>query len=277
MIFGVIPKTDWKQGGWSTDDIVHSRCQERISIIIPALNEAARLAACLPASSNDVEVIVADGGSRDGTPQAAEARGWRVCLSEPGRAKQMNAGAELASGEILLFLHADTRLPENFAVHVHRILANPDFIAGAFRLRIDSELRGIRAIETLANWRSIHWQMPYGDQAIFLRAERFRAIGGFPYLPIMEDVELIRRLRKQGRIGIAPVPAVTSARRWVEKGLWKTTLHNQAYLAAYYLGVPPSRIRDWYDGGKRSQVRWKEQSQKTGHMRENTWGVRHGR
>ena len=218
----------------------------KVSIIIPTWNEASTLHACLPAASADVEVIVADGGSRDGTVEVAEARGCKVCITAPGRARQMNAGAEIASGDIFVFLHADTRLPGNFVVHVRRILSEPNTVAGAFRLQIDSRLRRIRLIERLANWRSVHWQMPYGDQAIFLRAKDFGADGGFPDLPIMEDVELIRRLRKRGRIRTAPVPVVTSARRWEEWGVWKTMLLNQACIAAYYWGISPSRIRDWY-------------------------------
>ncbi|MBI4463613.1 MAG: TIGR04283 family arsenosugar biosynthesis glycosyltransferase [Acidobacteria bacterium] len=221
-----------------------------ISIIIPTLNMASTLHACLPSASNDVEVIVADGGSRDGTTDLAMANGWRVCTSPPGRARQMNAGAAIAAGDIFLFLHADTRLPEDFADHVCAILAEPNNIAGAFRLQIASAMRGIRLIERLANWRSVRWQMPYGDQALFLRAKDFEAVGGFPDLPIMEDVELVRHLRKRGRIRIAPAPVLTSARRWEEMGVWKTTVINQTCVAAYYLGVSPTLIHGWYYGAK---------------------------
>ncbi|OFV98723.1 MAG: hypothetical protein A3H94_05460 [Acidobacteria bacterium RIFCSPLOWO2_02_FULL_60_20] len=248
----------------------------KISVIIPTLNEAATLAKCLPARSKDVEVIVVDGVSCDGTTEVAAAEGCKVCVSAPGRARQMNAGAKIASGEIFLFLHADTRLPEDWPVYVHRTLSEPGIVAGAFRLKMDAPMRGLRMIERMANWRSACWQLPFGDQAIFLRADGFRAVGGFPEVPIMEDVELIRRLRKQGRIGIAPVPVVTSARRWVKKGVWKTTLLNQAYLAAYYLGVPPSRIHDWYYGGNGSRVRRKEQTHKAEPVASSGWSPRHG-
>ncbi|MBI1955732.1 MAG: TIGR04283 family arsenosugar biosynthesis glycosyltransferase [Acidobacteria bacterium] len=248
----------------------------KISVIIPTLNEAATLAKCLPARSKDVEVIVVDGVSCDGTTEVAAAEGCKVCVSAPGRARQMNAGARIASGEIFLFLHADTRLPEDFALHVHGILSEPGIVTGAFLFRVDSPLRQMRIIERVANWRSHRLQMPFGDQAIFLRAYDFRAVGGFPDLPIMEDVELIRRLRKQGRIGIAPVPVVTSARRWVEKGLWKTTLLNQVLLAAYFLGVPPSRIRDWYYGGNGSRARREEQTHKAESVASSGWSPRHG-
>ena len=231
--------------------------QGRISVIIPTLNEATNLPTCLPARFKDVEVIVADGGSRDGTIDVAIAKGWRVCPSALGRAKQMNAGAGMASGDIFLFLHADTRLPEDFALHVRRILSKPDIIAGAFRLRIDAPMRKLRIMERLANWRSACLQMPYGDQAIFLRAEQFRAVGGFPDLPIMEDFEFVRRLRKRGRIATAPVPVITSSRRWEEKGVWRTTLINQICIVGYCLGVAPSRIHRWYDGNRGPSLREK--------------------
>lgn len=247
----------------------------KISIIIPTLNEATTLAACLPATSNDVEVIVADGGSQDGTTEVAVAKGCKVCVSASCRGRQMNAGAGIASGEIFLFLHADTRLPEDFAVHVRAILADRRNVAGAFRLQIDSPMLGIRLIERLANWRSVYRHMPYGDQAIFLKADIFRAIGRFPDLPIMEEVELVRRLKKRGQVGIAPVPVITSARRWVKKGLWKTTLLNQVYLAAYYLGVPPAHIHDWYHGENGSRVRREEANHTAGQITMSGWSPGH--
>ena len=228
--------------------MIQSAAAARISVIIPNLNEAGLLGKCVPAGWNDGEVIVADGGSRDGSAEAAAAQGWKVCRSAPNRAGQMNAGAGIACGDIFLFLHADTRLPGDFAVHVRRILSEPGVIAGAFRLRVDTPARTMRLFERVANWRSARLHLPYGDQALFLKAERFRAAGGFAELPILEDVELVRRLRRHGRIVIAPVPIITSARRWETIGLWKTSLLNQACVAAYFLGVPTSRIYEWYYG-----------------------------
>lgn len=222
----------------------------KISVIIATLNEAANLPYCLPErlEQSDVEVIVADGGSCDETPDIAIGKGWKVCRSATGRSAQMNEGAKLASGNVLLFLHGDTKLPNDFVNQILRVLSEPNVVAGAFRLGITNPTFGMKIIERLANWRSVQLQMPYGDQAIFLSAEEFLAIGGFSDIPIMEDVELIRRLRKRGRIRIASASVQTSSRRWEKLGLWKTTAMNQACILAYYVGVSPRRIHRWYYG-----------------------------
>jgi rSAM/selenodomain-associated transferase 2 len=224
----------------------------KVTVIIPTLNEAATIAATITSaqSASDVEVIIADGGSRDDTVERARSCGAQVLSTSAGRAEQMNAGATAAKGDILLFLHADTCLPERFDECVREALSRPDVVAGAFRLRFDSPRWGLRVIEWLANWRSTRLHMPYGDQAIFLRAETFHDIGGFPDIPVMEDFELMRRLRRRGRIRIAPVSVVTSARRWTERGVLKTTLINQAMIIAYLLGVSPSRLARWYYGNQ---------------------------
>ena len=226
----------------------------RISIIIPTLNEAAYLGRTLEPlrDAAGVETIVVDAGSHDGTPQIAEARGCRVLTAPPGRAAQMNAGAAAATGSAVLFLHADTRLPQGFQQHIHATLARPGVVAGAFRLAIAGTMyswsaRGaLRLIQWAANLRARWLQMPYGDQAIFLTAETFRALGGFPDLPIMEDFELLRRLRGRGRIAIVPFPVSTSARRWNALGPLRTTWINQMVVLGYYLGVPPERLARWY-------------------------------
>jgi rSAM/selenodomain-associated transferase 2/rSAM/selenodomain-associated transferase 1 len=218
-----------------------------ISIIIPTLNEEENIAECLASTQNgsNVERIVVDGGSRDRTVEIALACGARVITSPAGRARQMNAGAKAASGDQLIFLHADTRLPEKFDGCIREILARPGIAAGAFEFRLDMSSRGLQIIERVANWRSRRLQMPYGDQAIFIRSALFRDIGGFPDMPIMEDFEFIRRLQKRGYIHTAPHPAITSARRWTMLGLWKTTLINELVVVAYYLGISPTRIRHW--------------------------------
>lgn len=225
-----------------------------ISIIIPALNEAANLAETLVTmrSFSTVEVIVVDGGSTDDTVIIAESFGAQVLLTQAGRARQMNAGAIEASGEVLLFLHADTRLPKDFDRYINSALAEPDVIAGAFRLELDGAQRGLRLIEKMANWRSHRLQMPYGDQAIFMRTEVFHRFGGFPPMPLMEDFELVRRLRKHGRIFIAPVPVISSARRWLKLGIFKTTCINQIIIAAYLAGASPERISRWYNYRRKS-------------------------
>jgi rSAM/selenodomain-associated transferase 2 len=223
------------------------RASACISIIIPARNEAAIIADTIRHALNGepAEVIVVDGGSADHTVGVARAAGARVMTAAPGRAVQLNAGAHAARGDTLLFLHADTRLPGDFATHVNAVLSAPDVVAGAFGFRLDAEGRVFRILESLVNWRSRRLGMPYGDQALFMSADTFRRVGGFAELPVMEDLELVRRLRRAGRLEIAQADALTSARRWVSEGVWRTTLRNQLYIAAYGLGVAPARIALW--------------------------------
>ncbi|MEQ9550891.1 MAG: TIGR04283 family arsenosugar biosynthesis glycosyltransferase [Coleofasciculus sp. G3-WIS-01] len=223
---------------------------ETISVIIPVLNEASTIGSVLERlmGTNNVDVIVVDGGSRDETVTVARSRNVQVISTPPGRACQMNAGAARATGDILLFLHADTRLPANFDCLVRQGLQEPQTIAGAFELRIDSQQFGLRLIERLVNWRSRFFSMPYGDQAIFLKATSFHRIGGFPNLPIMEDFEFIRRLKHQGQIAIVPASILTSGRRWERLGIIKTTFINQLIILGYFLGVSPDKLARWYRG-----------------------------
>lgn len=226
----------------------------KISIILPVLNEAATIEETLHRLRDifDIEAIVVDGGSRDETVAIAKRCGKTVGLSckvisaAAGRARQMNAGAVVATGDILLFLHADTHLPPKFDTLVRQALQHPNTIAGAFELRIDANLRGLRLIETMVNMRSRFFSMPYGDQGIFLKASTFHDLGGFPDLPIMEDFEFMVRLKRQGRIVILPVPVITSGRRWQKLGVVRTTLINQLIIAGYFLGVPPTQLVCWY-------------------------------
>ncbi|MGF2038128.1 MAG: TIGR04283 family arsenosugar biosynthesis glycosyltransferase [Nostoc sp. CmiVER01] len=220
----------------------------KISIIIPAINEAGNIKKAIATTQANlhIEVIVVDGGSSDDTVAIAQSLGVKIISSSPGRAVQMNRGAVAASGEILLFLHADTCLPTGFDDMVRTALQQPETVAGAFKLQIDASLLSLRWVELGVNLRSHFYQMPYGDQAIFLTKAAFQQIGGFPELFIMEDFELMRRLKRIGRIVIIPTPVVTSARRWLKKGVFKTTLLNQIVIIAYLLGVSPKRIRCWY-------------------------------
>lgn len=221
---------------------------ETISVIIPVLNEANTIGSILDrlVDTDNVEVIVVDGGSQDETVTVVRSRNVQVISTPPGRACQMNAGAARATGDILLFLHADTRLPANFDRLIRQALQEPQTIAGAFELRIDAQQFSLRLIERLVNWRSRFFSMPYGDQAIFLKATVFHTIGGFPNLPIMEDFEFIRRLQPQGRITIVPASVLTSGRRWERLGIIKTTLINQLIIIGYFGGLSPDKLAQWY-------------------------------
>ena len=222
----------------------------RMSVVIPTLNEEEHLEATLESVTRepDIEVIVVDGGSSDRTAELALARGARLLTTTAQRARQMNAGAAAASAPVLLFLHGDTRLPPGFSGRALELLAGRGTAAGAFRLAVAGPGWGLRAIEGLANARSRLLHLPYGDQALFVTAELFRRAGGFPDLPIMEDVVFIRRLRRAGRIAIAPCSALTSDRRWRRRGILRTTLVNQAVLTGFFLGVDPARLAGWYRG-----------------------------
>jgi uncharacterized protein len=228
----------------------------QISVIIPVLNEAKALPVALASAARaaHVEIIVVDGGSDDQTIAIAQSHGVNVLVSAAGRAQQMNAGAAVATGEILLFLHADTQLPSGYDQMIRATLhpeqsANVP-IAGAFTLQIDAPLWSLRLVEWGVYCRSWLLQLPYGDQAIFLNAETFHKLGGFPELPIMEDFELICQLRRLGSIKILPAPVVSSARRWLKKGVFQTTLINQIIIIGYLLGLSPQRLGTLYRQGK---------------------------
>ena len=221
---------------------------EKISIVIPVLNEAIAIRAVLAQvlDTPNVEAIVVDGGSKDDTVAIAQTMGVKVLDTTTGRARQMNAGAAVATGDILLFLHADTQLPPNFDRFIRQALQKPGTVAGAFELQIDAQLRGVKIIEKIVNWRSHFLSMPYGDQGIFLKTSVFTELGGFPDLPIMEDFELMRRLKRLGQIAIVSAPVLTSGRRWQKLGVVKTTLINQLVIAGYFLGVSPAELVRWY-------------------------------
>ncbi len=220
----------------------------KITIIIPILNEAGMIQSILAQLIHDpeLEVIVVDGGSEDLSVRLVQEMGVKVIVAPLGRGKQMNVGATVATGEILLFLHADTQLPSGFAAIVRETLSLPKIIAGAFELKIDGEGQSLRFVETMTNWRSRFLSLPYGDQAIFLKASVFKEIGGFPELPIMEDFQLIRQLKRRGKIAIARPPVLTSARRWQKLGVLRTTFINQLIIIGYFLGFPPILLRRFY-------------------------------
>ncbi|MEJ5357417.1 MAG: TIGR04283 family arsenosugar biosynthesis glycosyltransferase [Desulfobacterales bacterium] len=219
-----------------------------LTVVIPACDEEALLPATIASLGGHagVEAILVDGGSRDGTRGIAAASGLRVLAGEPPRAWQMNAGAALAAGDVLLFLHADTRLPPGYPETLRRVLERPGVAAGAFRLGIDAPGKGLRRIERGAAWRCRLLGLPYGDQGLFMRREVFWEEGAFPPLALLEDFAFVRRLRRRGRIALAPVAVATSARRWLRLGTGRAWLINQALVAAYLAGIPPRRLARWY-------------------------------
>ena len=226
--------------------------QFMISIIIPVLNEAAIIKQTLSelqqhSGSEISEIIVVDGGSQDNTVAIAQQTVAKVMVvTGQGRAGQMNAGAKIAQGEILLFLHVDTQLPPNFIKLIRETLKQPKIVAGAFELAIEGSDRSLRWIEMLVKMRSHLFSLPYGDQAIFISKQTFVQSGGFAEIPIMEDFEFIKRIQQNGKIAIAPAAVTTSGRRWQNLGVWQTTLINQFIIAGYYLGISPQKLGDFY-------------------------------
>ena len=221
----------------------------KISVIIPALNEEANIASTIASaqSAPNAEIVVVDGGSTDRTVELARAAGAKVQKSQPGRASQMNAGAGAATGDILLFLHADTILPDNYDRLAELALASGNAVCGAFELKLDSSGIWFDIVEKTANFRARRWSLPYGDQGLFIRSDLFHSIGGYQQIPIMEDVELVRRLRRKGNIAIVPVPVRTSARRYTRLGPLQTLIINKIAIILYKLGASPTLIARLYN------------------------------
>jgi len=219
-----------------------------ISIITPVLNEEQQIVDFLDnlQAAPCREHILIDGGSTDRTRNLINRYPVHLISSPPGRGTQQNAGASAATGEILLFLHCDTRLPENYQHFVLDILAQPGIAAGAFQLGIDHPDRRYRLIERGVNLRSCLLSLPYGDQALFMKKSVFQRAGGFPDQPILEEISLLRRLWRLGRIGLAPAAVSTSARRWQRRGIVRTTLINQLMLAGMMAGISPRRLAGFY-------------------------------
>ena len=229
-----------------------------LSIIIPVFNEQENIAQVLKnlESVPDIEIIVVDGGSQDDTVAIAQSLNInslniKVIVIPAGRAKQMNAGAAIASGDSLLFLHGDTCLPSGFETLIPEALSRPKVVAGAFELGISGTDWKLRIVEWMVKVRSHLFSLPYGDQAIFLSKQQFQNLGGFPELPIMEDFQLILKLQKQGKIHILPVKVTTSGRRWQKLGIVQTTCINQLMILGYFLGIPIEKLAQFYRQQKR--------------------------
>jgi rSAM/selenodomain-associated transferase 2 len=222
----------------------------RISIIIPALNEAAGIGATLQPlqalRARRHEVVVVDGGSTDGTPELARPLSDRVVASARGRARQQNAGAAVASGAVLLFLHADTRLPEGADRLVLDGLRTTGRGWGRFDVRLSGAHPMLRVVERMMAVRSRATGIATGDQAIFVRRDWFARAGGFPEIPLMEDVALSRTLRGMGAPLCLRERVVTSSRRWEERGVWRTIALMWRLRLEFALGADPARLAERY-------------------------------
>jgi rSAM/selenodomain-associated transferase 2 len=221
----------------------------RLTIVLPVLNEAAIIVAALralaPLRARGAEIIVADGYSRDGTAQLAKPFADRVITVPRGRGAPMNAGAALGTGDALLFLHADTALPDNADRLIDAALAHRAW--GRFDLRIAGSHPFLAVIARMINWRSRLTGIATGDQAIFVSRKAFEAVGGFPDLPLMEDIAISRRLKRLCRPFCVATPAITSGRRWEQNGLIRTILLMWRLRLSYYLGVEPALLAELYD------------------------------
>ncbi len=225
---------------------------DKFSFIIPVYRENPMIKLAIDhikslQDSADTEIIVVDGEPAASTLKEIKNTDVKKIVSTKGRGNQLNSGAAEASGDILIFLHADTRLPMNSLHLIATAMEDKTFIGGAFNLGIDSERFSFRVIEKMASWRSRLTRIPYGDQAIFIRRDYFQGLGGFKDIPIMEDVELMRRIkRRRGKINILKDKIKTSPRRWETEGIVFCTLRNWFLLTLYLLGAKPETLAKFY-------------------------------
>ena len=220
----------------------------KISVIVPTLNEAKCLGETLTyiQKLSPHEVIVSDGGSDDGTLEIAAKFTKNVINGPAGRALQMNAGAGIATGDIFLFLHADSRIESTSYEKMLHSMKNSDEVGGAFSLCIVSNKWSLRLITRLANLRSKYLGMAYGDQAFFVKNKIFQEMNGFAKLPICEDIDFFKRLRNLGPVILLNEQALTSPRRWDKEGIWFTTIKNILIATLFKLGFPPRSLTKWH-------------------------------
>lgn len=246
-------------------DVAHP-ASPSVSIVVPVLNEEQRIEDALRRLRRDFpdcELVVVDGGSTDRTIDLA--RRWAPTLrSAPGRARQMNTGAAVTRGEVLWFVHVDTRVPAEALGLLRRAVADPGVVGGGLRLRFDQRSPGLDWLAFTSNLRARYLHWVFGDQAMFVRREVFDSVGGFPELPLMEDLELSRRLRRRGRLVVLAATATASSRRIAEQGVWRMTALMQYLKLQYFLGVDPERIRRRYEAGTRRGRRGRVSSHEAG-------------
>ena len=224
----------------------------QFSVIVPVLHESDTINSLINhlhglEANNDYEIIVVDGSPEHDTIRAIRSEGVMKASSERGRAKQMNTGASVAHGAILIFLHADTELPTGAFTNIASVMKQKRYVGGSFALGIKSDKFVYRVLEQWVAIRCRLTRIPYGDQAIFIRRNYFKKIGGYREIPLMEDVELMRRIRAAGdKIYIIPDHVATSARRWEQEGFIYVNLRNTALFILYLLGVSPGKLTRFY-------------------------------
>lgn len=226
-----------------------------IAVVIPTLNEERVLSRTLLSlrQLRFDEVVLVDGGSGDQTVPIAQGQlqglslhPAQVMVAEPGRARQMNAGAQATRSDVLLFLHADTLLPPETRTEIEQVLENPKYVGGRFDVRFEDDRGWAWLVSRLMNWRSRWSGIATGDQAIFVRRAAFDNLGGFADLPLMEDIELTRRLKRTGSLAALRSTVTTSFRRWQQQGTLRTIMQMWLLRFLYWMGVPPRMLQHWY-------------------------------
>jgi rSAM/selenodomain-associated transferase 2 len=221
----------------------------KLSVIVPVLNEARALGASLDAirrGAPEAEIIVADGGSSDDSVQIARTRGAHTLIGPRGRARQMISGAAAASGDALVFVHADTLVPATFASDLVTAFTDPHVVGGRFDVELDDSSLCSRVLGHLISWRSRVMRSATGDQAIFVRGDIFVAMGGFKEIELCEDVDFARRLKRRGEIACLRSRVVTSARRWRQNGIVRTVLRMWLIKSLFLAGVSPAWLHRFY-------------------------------
>jgi rSAM/selenodomain-associated transferase 2 len=217
-----------------------------IAVVIPAFDEASDIErAVSSAAVPHVDVIVIDGGSRDGTQELARSAGARVLSAQRGRARQLQVGFEASKSDVILFLHADTRLPLGWERAVSAALEDPETVGGAFRLKFDERGFRMQIVEWAARVRIALLALPFGDQGIFVRRAVLAKIGGVPDVPVMEDVDMVHAMKRLGNLALIPLSATTSARRHMEGGVARVSVIHFLALVAWSLGVDRGRLAGW--------------------------------
>ena len=222
-----------------------------VSVIVPTLNEEEEISSFLEYISSlepELQIVVADGGSSDGTVEIATPLA-SVISAPRGRGAQMNAGAREASGDVLWFLHADTRPDAGSLQAMRGVLENPEVVGGAFEYNLDHPGRFFRVTENVSNRKNQACRLFFGDMGIFVRRTTFERMGGFREYPLMEDMDLCKRLKEQGKIEIIPLRINTSVRRWLDEGILKNLVRNWVLQLLWKLGVSPHTLARWYSFG----------------------------